>query len=167
MTIKEAEDQYFLEVENCREQHILSAKKSRLTWNIIGSILIVIGIILLIVGIITPPEIHKGFEREYESESIEAVLEKLCGVCLLCIGVISLVWMNIKWLRLMKDGPQGYLPQIKNLYLNYLKCDELSADEKEYYKQKLEDIRNLELTAAIHSASAAASAAILFSALHR
>ena len=165
MTIKEAENQYYHEVENCREQHIMKAKKAILIWNIIGSLLIVVGLILMIIGFTTPPEIDSF---GYEWEPIGALFEKAYGIVSLGLGVFFILLLNLGGRRAIKKGPRNFLPQIKNLYLNYLKCDDMSNDEKEFYKQKLENIRNMELVNAIqHSASVAASTAIMFSTLHK
>lgn len=43
----------------------------------------------------------------------------------------------------------------------------MSDSDKEFYKQKLEDIRNMELVSAIHRSSDSVSAAILFTTLKK
>ena len=53
----------------------------------------------------------------------------------------------------------SYYVQNKHLYLNYIKCTDMNDTDKEYYKQKLEDMRNAELVSAVESASKAAEAA--------
>ena len=164
MTIKEAENQYYHEVENCREQHIMKAKKAILIWNIIGPLFIVVGLILMIIGFTTPPEITSW---GYESVPTGAIFERVYGIGSLLLGAFCMLLMNLGGRRAIKKGPRNFLPQIKNLYLNYLICDDMSNDEKEFYRQKLEDIRNMELVNAIHSASTAASTAIMFSTLHK
>lgn len=162
MTIKEAENQYYREVENCREQHIKHAKKAILIWNIICAVLIVVGLILTIIGFTTPPEITSW---GYESLPIGALFERIYGIGAMCLGTFIIILMNLSWRKAIKRGPRDFLPQIRTLYLNYLKSDDMSKDEKEFYKQKLEDIRNMELVNAIHRASTAASAAIMFSSI--
>lgn len=164
MTVKEAEEQYYREVEDCREQHIKHAKKAILIWNIIGAVLIVVGLILTIVGFTAPPDITSW---GYESVSIGAMFERVYGIAAMCAGAFFIILMNPSWRKIIKKGPTDFLPQVRNLYLNYLKCDDMSKDDKEFFKQKLEDIRNMELVNAIHRASAAASTAIMFSALRK
>lgn len=160
MTIKEAENQYYCEVENCRKQHIQQVKKAILIWNIIGTVLIIVGFILVIIGYTTPPEVTSW---GYESVSTGALFERVYGIGAMCLGLFFIILMNISLRRAITKGPRNFLPQIRNLYLNYLKCDDMGNDEKEFYKQKLEDIRNMELVGAIHSASAA----IMFSTLRK
>lgn len=164
MTIKEAENQYYREVKNCREQHIKRAKKAILIWNIVGVILIVVGIILTIIGFITPPEITSS---GYESLPLGALFERTYGIIAMCLGTFFIILQNLSLRKAIKKGPKNFLPQIRTLYFNYLKCDDMSKDEKEFYMQKLEDIRNMEIINAIHSASTTASAAVIFSSLHK
>lgn len=162
MTVKEAENQYYCEVETCREQFTKNIKKEILIWDIILAALVVVGLILTIVGFTTPPEISSS---GYEYVSVAAIFERVCGIGALCLGSFLIIFTNLSFRRVKKQGPRNFLPQIRNLYLNYLKCDDMGIDEKEFYKQKLEDIRNLELVNAIHRASVSASAAIMFSSL--
>lgn len=164
MTVKEAECQYEREVAISRQQHISSCKKAQKIWNIISAVLIILGFILLIVGCSTPTEIDY-FGNEWDTS--DAILEKMFGSILLFCGVIFIITINICAHKSIERGPKSFLPQIKNLYCNYLKCDDINQDDKEFYKQKLEDIRNAELVGAIHSASATASAAIMLSLLKR
>lgn len=164
MTIKDAEEQYNIEILSCREQYLKHAKKAKLIWNIISAVLIITGIILTAIGFTTPPEIDSfGFEWE----PIWATFEKCYGIGAICLGVFFFVLMNIFWNKAIKNGPRNFIQQIKNLYLNYLECEDMNKDDKEFYKQKLEDIRNMELANAIHNASATVSAAIMFSTLNR
>lgn len=165
MTIKDAEEQYHIEVLSCREQYLKHAKKAKFIWNIISAVLIITGIILAIVGFATPTEIDSS---GYEWEPIGATFEKCYGIGAICLGVFFFVLMNIFWNKAIKNGPRNFILQIKNLYLNYLKCEDMSKNDKEFYKQKLEDIRNMELiNAIIHRASATTYAAIMFSTLNR
>lgn len=164
MTINEAEKQYSYEVSKCIEQHKNKLQKSKRIWFIIGSVLILIGIVLTIIGFTTPPEITSW---GYESDSVATTFEKIFGIMLLVLGVFFISIILPLLHREQEKGPQNFLPQIKNLYLNYLKCEDMNNDDKEFYKQKLEDIRNMELVNAIHQASAASSAAIMFNALHK
>lgn len=159
MTIAEAENQYFVEVENLRKQHESQIKKSLKIWDIIFAILIIVGIILTIIGYTTPPE----FIFDEEIVSPEAFLERFFGIMLLCLGAFSLLIGNLGARNGLKKGPRSFLEQNKNLYFNYLKCIDMDDSDKKFYKEKLEEIRHIELINAIHSSAAVTSAAILFS----
>ncbi len=172
MTIEEAENYYFYEVEEAKKREIARAKKTLKKVLIIGNviifILLLIGIILTVVGFTTPPEeTLVGLEMD----SADALLEKLFGSMALSVGVILIlgidVWLNIAARKTIKKGQINLLPYIKNLYQNYLRCEDMKPEEKEYYKQKLEDMRIEALTNAARSAASTASAAILFSTLYK
>lgn len=168
MTIKEAEEQYDWEVENHIEKYKDRLKLTIYIFMIIGFILIILGIALRGIADTLPPEVWwEGTESEYETESDKAFFYNFFGTMALIMGAIFLVVIvpSLYWTR--NKGPKNFLPQIKRLYFNYLKCEDMSRDYKEFYKQKLEDIRNMELVNAIHNASATASTAIMFSALRK
>ncbi len=163
MTIAEAENQYFVEVENLRKQHELQIKKALKIWDIVCAVLMVVGIILIIIGYTTPPE----FIFDEEIVSPEALFERLFGIMLLCLGAFLLLIGNLGARNGLKKGPQSFLAQTKNLYFNYLKCVDMNDSDKEFYKEKIEEIRHMELVNAIHSSAAATSAAILFTTLNK
>ena len=154
MTIAEAEKQYFVEVENLRKQHELQIKKALKIWVIVCAVLIIVGIILMIIGYTTPPEFIFDLKRFF-------------GIMLLCLGAFLLLIGNLGARNGLKKGPQSFLAQTKNLYFNYLKCIDMNDSDKEFYKEKIEEIRHMELVNAIHSSAAATSAAILFTTLNR
>ena len=160
MTIAEAENQYFVEVENLRKQHELQIKKSLKIWDIIFAILIIVGIILTIIGYTTPPVLDALGE---EMISFGAYMERSFGIMLLCLGAFLLLIGNLGARNGLKKGPRSFLEQNKNLYFNYLKCVDMDDSDKKFYKEKLEEIRHIELINAIHSSAAATSSAILFS----
>lgn len=160
MTIAEAENQYFVEVENLRKQHELQIKKSLKIWDIIFAILIIVGIILTIIGYTTPPVLDALGE---EMISFGAYMERFFGIMLLCLGAFWLLIFNLLFKFSKKKGPRSFLEQNKNLYFNYLKCVDMDDSDKKFYKEKLEEIRHIELINAIHSSAAVTSAAILFS----
>ena len=170
MTIREAENQYDWEVANSiaksTERHKKQMRKAFYIWMCVGFILIILGIVLILIGVNTPPKID-FLGNEYES--FEAGMAKTFGGLILFYGVGSLA--IALFCKHKKKKPDNFLPQIRNLYLNYLKCEDMSKDDKEYYIQKLEEIRNMELVSAVHSAAAAASTAattaIMFSALKK
>ncbi len=163
MTIKEAEWQYHLAVEQCKSEHTKRAKKSLIIWNIIAAAFLVIGVILVIVGFTaSPQEVFYDGTRIY---SLTVTLERAFGVAEMVIGAFIMILMNVVLCRAIKTRQIDLLPCINDLYLNYVKCEDMSGDDKEFYKQKLEDIRNEKLVNAIHDASAAMSSVVLFSML--
>lgn len=160
MTIAEAENQYFVEVENLRKQHELQTKKALKIWDIVCAVLIAVGIILIIIGYTTPPVLDALGE---EMISFGAYMERGIGIFLICFWTIWLLIFNLVFCSILKKGPRSFLEQNKNLYFNYLKCVDMDDSDKKFYKEKLEEIRHIELINAIHSSAAVTSAAILFS----
>jgi len=164
MTVLEAEHQYDLEVANYTEQCKKRIQKWITVWKVIGFVCILLGIVLTIIGFTLPREVDLF---GYEYESFTAIFLKIYGIGTLVFGVFILLVIIPILRKSQKKGPTSFLPQIKNLYFNYLKCEDMCSDDKEFYKQKLEDIRNMELVNAIHGASAAASVAIMYSAIKK
>lgn len=167
MTIKEAEQIYEWEVERHIEWRKKRAKKAICIRAIIAGIFLALGAFLIIKGINTLPEIYVDyFGNVHEDESYKAILCKLFGSWSLIMGAVFLALLLIAIFD-RKKGPKDFTAQNRNLYYNYLKCEDMPQEHKEYYIQKLEEIRNDELVAAIHRGSADASAAILFTTLRR
>lgn len=164
MTSKEAEEQYKLEVRIYKEQFKKNKKRNLIIWLIVGGILIVAGLILTIIGLSIPPEID-SFGNEWITA--DAMIKQMFGSILLVSPTIALISYTIVAVLAIKNGPSSFLAQNRNLYLNYLKCVDLPADYKEFYKQKLEEIRNAELCAALNRVSTTASTAVLFSMLKK
>ena len=158
MTVKEAEEQYYREVEEHRELHISHVKKMYIALSIVGVLMLIVGIILTLIGFTS---------QGYKSESIGALLEKIFGITLLCVGAGIVLYINIYRITETKKGPKNFLPQLKNLYLNYLRCENMNDSDKEFYKQELENVRNMELVNAINTAAASISAAVMLSTLHK
>lgn len=163
MTVDMAERRYISEVDAYCEQFIKKTKKGRKVGNIIFSVLLVSGIVMTIVGFVLPPE------RLYYGEVIStaAIFLRIYGIIALCVSALFLPVLNVLFHKDLKRGPRNFLVQKKNLYFNYLKCEDMSDSDKEFYKQKLEDIRNMELVGAIHRSSDSVSAAILFATLKK
>lgn len=166
MTIREAENQYEREVANSiaksTERHKKQMRKAFYIWTSVGFILIIIGIVLILKGVTAPPEINFLGNEE---EPYWASTAKTFGGLILFYGVGALAIALC--FKFAKKKPDNFLPQIRNLYLNYLKCEDMGKDDKEYYIQKLEEIRNMELVNAVHRAAASAATAIMFSALKK
>ena len=163
MIIAEAEELFKIEVAEYCKQKALGVRKSLKIWNIISVVILIIGIVLIIVGLSLPPKIDSF--GEYDSAG--AIVSKLFGSIALIIGIIFLISFNLCAKKTLQDGPRGYTTQVKNLYLNYLKCSDMSDTDKEFYVQKLEEIRNAELVSAIRSAGLSASAALMFTVIKK
>lgn len=164
MTIEQAENQYRLEVASRRKQFARRAKLTIVILNITSIILVIGGYILIRIAENTPPEINIfGMEEE----GLAASFERLFGKIMLILGPVFFLGTNLIGCIALKKGPRNFLPQIKNLYYNYLKCVDMDNYEKEFYKQKLEDIRNIELINAMHQSANVASSAIMFSSLRK
>ena len=172
MTINEAENIYFYEVEEAKKRETERAnnalKKMLLIGNIIIFILLLVGIVLTVIGFTTHPEEMLG---GFKMDLIGTTFEKVFGIGAIVLGIFLIliidVWSNIALRKAIKRGQINLIPYIKNLYQNYLRCEDIKPEDKEFYKQKLEDIRNIALTNAVHSAASTASAAILFTALYK
>ena len=165
MTIQEAETLYEYEVKKHEEEH--NAYKEKMKEEIekqsdiyicIGMILIAVGVILLLIGVTAPPEVSS---TGYKSTPFYAIMFILFGIILGIIGgTFSLLTITkSKKSKKIENEPISYYVQNKHLYLNYIKCTDMNDTDKEYYKQKLEDMRNAELVSAVESASKAAEAA--------
>lgn len=160
MTIAEAENQYFVEVENLRKQHKLQTKKALKIWDIVCAVLITVGIILIIIGYTTPPVFDNVLDEEIVP--VSAYVERSVGLGMMCFFAIFFLIAHSVFSTELKKGPNLFA-QTKNLYFNYLKCVDMDDSDKKFYKEKLEEIRHIELINAIHSSAAATSSAILFS----
>lgn len=160
MTIAEAERRYSVSVKNLRKQHELYTKRTLIIWDVIGAILMMIGIILIIIGYTISPVSDVSFL------SMDVFWVRILGILLLCLVVLLILLITVPCLHDLKKGP-NFLAQTKNLYFNYLKCVDMNDSDKEFYKEKIEEIRHMELVNAIHSSAAATSAAILFTTLNK
>ena len=157
MTLQEAYDNYEIEVEEKKERHKNRIKKSMIIWSIVGSIAIIIFIILLDFAYNIPLEksiFGEKWERTFGAQMLIFVSWGAIGFIpiLLLIGLIS-TFISIK------KGPKSFLEENRNLYMNCLTADDVNEKGKLYYRQKLEELRHLELLRAIRSAGNAAAAA--------
>lgn len=150
MTIAEAEKQYNREIKQLKEDYKKSMSDNMCISAIIGGTLWLLAIIFFIMS---------SSSSDNGASIIVAVPSLVFGSILLAFALHFLIEQN--------KEPKNFLPQIKNLYLNYLQCEDLSADNKEFYKQKLEEIRHFELINAINNASLSAMSAILFTTLKK
>ena len=140
MTIKEAEDQYYREMEHYENKMARKKKRAILLCGLICGLFLIVGTVLTIIGYNTPPEILSG---GFEWETTGAIFEKVCGIgmivftpfIVLCIFLFFRVSvMKEKWNRLSQI--------IGNLYSNYLRSEDIEEKDAEFYKQKLEDNRH-------------------------
>ena len=139
MTIKEAEEIWFLAVDKeMKEQE--TTKRQKKVIIIIGSIFLGIGGILLAVGFSLPKE---------ESYWNLAWGIKIASVFILPVGIGLIFAAGMLALDFGKNDKE-ILSARKELYMNYLRCVDMSEEEKEYYRQKLEEIRYAELASNIN-----------------
>ncbi len=150
MTIAEAERQYDHEIKQLKEDYKNKMGNYICISATVGGILWLLAIIFFIMS----------------SSSSDNVISICLAVPSLAGGSIILI-LIYHFSKKQEKGPENFLPQIKNLYLNYLQCEDLSADNKEFYKQKLEEIRHFELINAINNASLSVMSAILFTTLKK
>ena len=158
MTISEAEELYNLEIVERDRLCENSVKKTTIIGSIIGALMFVVGMILLIVGMTKPPIIDEdGFV--FRDNYIEFIFGSMC--CILSIAILAMFIGVVPKCNTKKN--RRYPQETKNLYMNYIRCVDMPESEKEFYKQKLEDIRNAELAKSMSSISTA----IIFSNLHK
>lgn len=169
MTIKQAQAKYRYEIEECYKKTKIEAKKSNKKMLIAGIVLLSIGIVLLIVGLVIPQEIDffsDGSILTYRTG--EAILAILFGSITIEIGTIAFVLFIVSFITIKKDKIKiDATPYIIELYLNYIRCEDLSPEDKEYYKQKLENYRAGNIARSMDSASAMAAAAMMYSAINK
>ena len=153
MTIVEAEKQYELEVEELKVRCEQFKKKATVMGRFIGIILIVIGVVLFIVGATKEPIVYEASGFVDNNNTLEYVFGALCLIW--GVSAFFIVW------QINKSAKVNYLPANKNLYMNYIRCADMSEQDREFYKQKLEEIRMAELKRAVSNTGAA----IIFSQL--
>ena len=153
MTIIEAEKQYELEVEEWKARCEQFKRKASVIGRFIGIILIIIGVVLFIVGATKSPIVYEASGFVDNNNTLEYVLGALCSVW----GVVAIfIGFQIK-----RTARVNYLQANKNLYMNYVRCTDMEEQDREYYRQKLKEIRMAELRKSISNAGAA----VLFSQL--
>ncbi len=170
MTIKQAQAKYRYEIEECYKQTKIETKKSNKKMLKVGSVLLFIGIVLLIVGLAIPPKTDYVFSDGsiLTSRTIGAMLAIGFGALIMWIGTIAFILFIVSFISLKKDKIKiDATPYIIELYLNYIRCEDLSPEDKEYYKQKLENYRAGNIARSMDSASAMAAAAMMYSAINK
>ncbi len=151
MTILETEGIYQAKVKRYKDSFKKKSKRVSIVIFVIACILSILGIILLIAGYAEPKEIDSfGFEWE----SPDAIIEKMFGVIMLFFGIIAFILSFCGYISSKKD-PENYLHLNKELWLDYIRCEDVSQADKEYFKQKLEDVRAAEIARSLDKASAA------------
>lgn len=163
MTIKEAENRYYEELAQCVDIYNKKIKKELTIWCVINFILIISGLILIIIGVSAPYTVDF---LGYKSYPAYATYCKFYGFVSLPLGSVLLLVIIPSYSKLKKKGPDIF-PLVRFLYYDYLKCSDMSEEDKEYYKQRLEDFRYGELINSINNASSDISAVTLFSTLNK
>lgn len=167
MTMAEAEKIYDDEVKKCEEEHIEDKEKKKEKIEnqeairiIISIIIMIVGVILLLIGVTAPPEVSSITGNE--STPFYAIMLIIYGIILGIIGVSVLLYTFIttpkKLEKVENEKVSYYLPN-KHLYMNYLICTDMNDSYKEYYKQKLADMKYSELALSVDNATSAAAAA--------
>ena len=148
MTIKEAEEIWFLAVDKKMEEQETTKHWMKVII-IIGSIFLGIGGIVLAVGFSLPKEESYWNGIVVYKQSRLASNIKIASVFILLVGIGLFFAAGILALDFNKKDKE-MLSARKELYANYLRCVDMSEEEKEYYKQKLEEIRYAELASKIN-----------------
>ena len=143
MTKLEAEKQYKIEVQELIIEHKRKMKNLLIFFLILAPVLLITGTILLIIGL------KLNSEGRYESDEIFFIFTLISFFFMIILSAVGLPLT----IRAIKKGPKSFLYQNKNLYLNYLRCTDISNEDKLYYTQKLEEIRNMELCSSISAAA--------------
>lgn len=152
MIINEAEQIYQADKKWCEEQLQKSKKRTRIAGTFFGLLFLVVGIVLLVWGNNIPPTVD-SFGFSSDNNIIQIMFGTIsiiwaCGILAFCFIVPLFSKVN-------------YLPANKQLYMNYLRCTDIGDGDKEYYKEKLAEIRNAELSNTIRRSSASIDAAIM------
>ena len=153
MTIIEAEKQYELDVQELQARSEQVKRKTTAIGRVVGIIFVLIGIVLLIVGATKEPIVYEVSGFVDNNNTLEYAFGAMC----LIWGIIAIVVS----LYVKKNIKINYLQANKNLYMNYIRCTDMSEQDREFYKQKLEEIRMAEIRRAVSNAGAA----IIFSQL--
>lgn len=147
MTIIEAEKQYELDKEMLEEKFESKKFKLQIFGGILAAILIITGLVLFIVGAHKPPKISEYTGDVMENNFVENIVGGICFGYGLLIALLVMFSGKITGVN--------YLPANKNLYMNYIRCSDMDDCDKDFYKQKLEEIRWAELRHAISRAGGA------------
>ena len=183
MTIKEAENIYDHEMNKFHTSSINKIKQGRKKRRKIDLVLIIVGIIIFIAGFCVPKnkylthkvEGYKTIEYYEDMESFFAIMVKILGVYFVVMGssllLINYATRNIACdLQKLRGSYWFYSEELalkKQLFLNYLRCEDITENQKAYCKQILEEIRYATMTSAIQRAAATTSATILLSSLRK
>lgn len=166
MTIQEVENIYKIDKEFCENMFQKKKRRFRINTYSSGAILGAIGIYLRIWATRIPPTVLEYSGTVLENNTVQKVL-----------GLIALLWacgVFVYCWDVTRKAKADYLPAIKSLYQNYMRCVDMAPEDKEYYKELLSEIRHIEMTRsiknaadAIKKASANVGGAILFSAIRK
>ena len=154
MTLNQAERIYQQDKNLCKERLRKRKTKMRIVGSIVGVLLSFVGIALLIWASNIPPTVYSsGFSMD---NNIVLYICGIASIILACI-IFILCWLASLFVKV------NYSVANKQLYLNYLRCTDISDCDKEYYKQLLADIRNAELANAMRRSTALTGIAIMYS----
>ena len=169
MTIKETEEKYFNQMLEFEKLYAEKNKRNKIIFLVISLVFLIAGLIMTVKAYTTPKEVityESGYSYERESTSI--IFMKIFSLPLAIIGV-SLLSISLFAKKLVNQDIEVLekLEIKRQLYLNYLRCEDITEKDKEYCKQMLEEIRYAKMVNAISRAGSAVSSSVLLSTIHR
>lgn len=162
MTVKEAEKKYTIAKQLRYDTLVEKTAKSKKVFVCITLILLLLGIALLLIANSLPKYYDSVLKKECLSSDAEVCL--IFGWMTLPAGLIFLVTLLIANRKPLEFQPKDFIAETKELYRDYIRCEDLSDEDKEYYRELLQEIRNAELIA---SNSSIATSVIMASFLHK
>ena len=153
MTIQEAETLYEYEVKKHEDEHNAYKEKMKEKIEKQSNIQVLIGVIFITIGFIT---LFIVVSSDIWFAFLALIIFGILG------GTGLLIYTYItkpKKIEEIENEPISYWLPNKHLYMNYLICTDMNDTYKEYYKQKLADMRYSELALSVDNATSAAAAA--------
>ena len=157
MTLEKAWKIYERQVKQREMAYRQSILKSRRNWTIVGISIAIIGLIMLMIGYGLP--LKANIISGEKERSLGAIFLILFGWLIPVSVAISFLIGIPASNRKLEEGAPNYLSESKSYYLNCLMAEDIDDDQKDYCKQKLEEIRHKELLYAIRNAANAANTA--------
>lgn len=147
MTIKEANVIYDRDVKEHIDRHKKRTKIFMVIWAVSSIVLFLIGVFLINKSKTFPHDIILGLEFE----SFEETLYYILGVGTIITAIAIVISSEICLIISLVRGPRSFAIQNKKLYYNYLLCEDLDKDRKEYYKLKIQEMVSSESVSRISS----------------
>ena len=156
MTLKEAYDNYEIQVEQKIEAHKKKYKKNLRLCAIVAPILLVVAIVAILLM------------------QFSGFLDGIIFVCVCIFLSIAVILAFVcEAIKKLKKGP-SFFYENKELYFNYLTASDINEEGRFYYREKLEEMRHCEKLEAIARveqevsiASTTASTAMMYSVINK